>query len=453
MSETPGGLYEALLTGRVQQLIDQLPDDRLAAEVGSLANAESADRVSRHIGRLLAQAIESMPERERATRAVQLAAEVIGHLQTITAGRDLGFAAEVPTAPAQVLRSILRLQPDGSRELIERPLTPLLDTTVLTNAHGEPAVAHELRAEIPSADGIDVLMAFIPLEWGPEYGRRAAAPCPDWPANADSHDDVHEQHRAACPRRIDSPWRAGAGSLMTRHLRALHAKAWTFHRASGYSTAYIGSSNLTHSAQVTGLEWNVRLSAALNPDAVAKMTAVFESYWASKDFIPYDADEFRQRTAADAPIELLLSPLEVVLRPFQEWLLDQIALARHMGHHRNLLVAATGTGKTVMAAVDYARLRATLPRDRLLFVAHRDEILDQSRNTFRHALRDGSFGEKWVGRERPMRFEHVFASIQSLNASGVERIEPQHFDVVIVDEFHHAAAPSVRSDARETSTP
>ena len=83
-----------------------------------------------------------------------------------------------------------------------------------------------------------------------------------------------------------------------------------------------------------------------------------------------------------------------------------------------------------------------MPRDRLLFVAHREEILDQSRSTFRHVMRDAAFGEKWVGRSRPSRFEHVFASIQSLNASGVSLIDPEHFDVVIVDEFHHAAAPS-----------
>ncbi len=95
-----------------------------------------------------------------------------------------------------------------------------------------------------------------------------------------------------------------------------------------------------------------------------------------------------------------------------------------------------------MAAVDYARLRERLSRDRLLFVAHREELLEQSRATFAHALRDASFGEFWVGGHRPSRFDHVFASIQSLNRSGLESIDPTHFDVVIVDEFHHAAAPS-----------
>ena len=138
----------------------------------------------------------------------------------------------------------------------------------------------------------------------------------------------------------------------------------------------------------------------------------------------------------------LLSPIELELRPFQEAMLEHVVLARHQGHHRNLIVAATGTGKTVMAAVDYARLRSELGRSRLLFVAHREEILDQSRATFRYALREAAFGEKWVGGHRPERFEHVFASIQSLHSVDVRNIDRTHFDVVIVDEFHHAAAPS-----------
>jgi superfamily II DNA or RNA helicase len=78
----------------------------------------------------------------------------------------------------------------------------------------------------------------------------------------------------------------------------------------------------------------------------------------------------------------------------------------------------------------------------LLFVAHRKEILAQSIATFRHALRDQAYGELWVGGERPRHFDHVFASIQSLNAADMERLNSKQFDVVIVDEFHHAAADS-----------
>ncbi len=147
----------------------------------------------------------------------------------------------------------------------------------------------------------------------------------------------------------------------------LHAKAWLFHRHSGHSTAYIGSSNLTHSAQVAGLEWKVRVSAARNAAVVAKVGAVFESYWQSDDFRPYDADEFDEATERDARPDgptVLLSPIELRPEPFQERLLEQIAVARRHGHHRNLLVSATGTGKTVLR--DYPGIdgpaRYRLPR-------------------------------------------------------------------------------------------
>jgi superfamily II DNA or RNA helicase len=221
-----------------------------------------------------------------------------------------------------------------------------------------------------------------------------------------------------------------------------------FHRRSGFSTAYVGSSNLTHAAQVTGLEWNVRVAAARNLDIVAKFGAVFDSYWEGGNFVAYDREEFedhaRRAGQTDAGPQIFLSPVELRPEPFQERLLELIEVARRAGHHRNLLVSATGTGKTVIAALDYAALRNRPGRARLLFVAHREEILDASLATFRHALRDPSFGEKWVGGTKPVDFDQVFASIQSLNAAGLEDLAPDHFDVVIIDEFHHAAAASYR---------
>lgn len=177
------------------------------------------------------------------------------------------------------------------------------------------------------------------------------------------------------------------------------------------------------------------------------MTSVFDAYWTGGDFRAFDHDEFikeTERTRISGP-SIILSPIELRLEPFQERLLEQVIVARRQDHHRNLLVSATGTGKTVMAAIDYSRLREMLPRCRLLFVAHREEILDQSLATFRYAMRDPSFGEKWVGKHRPTNFDCVFASIQSLNAAGYSSLAADYFDVVIVDEFHHAAAPSYKN--------
>ena len=197
---------------------------------------------------------------------------------------------------------------------------------------------------------------------------------------------------------------------------------------------------------MTGLEWNVRVSGARNPDILAKFGAVFDSYWEGGNFVPYERAQFveEQRRAGrtDTGPRVILSPIELRPEPFQSRLLELIEVARQQGRHRNLLVAATGTGKTVMAALDYATLRLRLNRARLLFIAHRHEILDQSLSTFRYALRDPSFGELWVGGAHPTRFEHVFASVQSLSAADVNAFPADHFDVVIVDEFHHAAAAS-----------
>ena len=411
------------------------------AEVADLRDAEASDRMSRHLAGMLARAIERAPEGKRSAEAVRIAAALTRRLQSLTEARG-DWRGDEPVEPGQVLVGLLRPLPDGRPQSIERPLTPLLDTTVFTNAPGEPAVGHELRAEVPSADAIDVVMAFV--RWSGvrplmDALRRHCEEGKPLRVLTTTYTNSTEQRALDELERLGAQIKVSYDTSSTR----LHAKAWIFHRQSGYSTAYIGSSNLTHSAQVLGLEWNVRVSAARNPDAVAKMAAVFTSYWESRDFAAYDAAEFGRRTQVLAAEDLtLLSPVEIELRPFQEALLEHVTLARHQGHHRNLLVAATGTGKTVMAAVDYAHLRQELLRSRLLFIAHREEIIDQSRATFRHALRDAAFGEKWVGGHRPGLFEHVFASIQSLNSADVHKIEPTHFDVVIVDEFHHAAAPS-----------
>lgn len=437
MHELNHGLYEDLITemlaGRLESALGG------SAATADLRNAEAADRLALHVARVVERAVASLPDDDRAAVGTQIARRLVELIAEEP--QRAALLQERPIEPGRVLRAIRESGPDGRIRDIDQPLIPLLDTTLLTNSPGEPRVGHQILAEIPSADRIDVVMAFI--------RRTGIAPLRE---QLRKHVEAGKQLRVlttiytGSTERLALDWLDELGadvrvSYDTGTTR-LHAKAWLFHRDSGFSTAYVGSSNLTHSAQVSGLEWNVRVSGARNRAVVEKISAVFESYWQQVDFVRYDPEQFNEATRRQRtdPNTLLLSPVEIRLEPFQERLLEQVELSRQQGRSRNLLVSATGTGKTVMAAVDYARLRTSLPRARLLFVAHREEILAQSRATFAHALRDGSFGEMWVGGRRPTDFEHVFASIQSLTANGVENLDPQYFDVVIIDEFHHAAA-------------
>lgn len=440
MPLTPLGLYESLITEGLSDRLGGISGNQYVVR-DALRAPEVADRMALHLGHIVERAMELVPEKERAARGIQLSRQIIDLINQSIG--DEAFAIERPVAPGEVLRAVQQLLPDGSQAALSAPLTPLLDTTLLTNAPQEPRVGAQLLSELGSADRIDIVMAFVrmsgirpflaALKRHCESGRSLRVLTTTYTGSTEL-------------RALEALADAGAEVRVSYELGGtrLHAKAWLFHRGSGFSTAYVGSSNLTHQAQVSGLEWNVRISGARNPGVIRQIEAIFESYWNGQDFRTFDSDEFRSRVADASPQRAALSlvPLDLRLEPFQQRLLEQIALARSLDHHRNLLVSATGTGKTVMAAMDYAGLRSSLPRSRLLFIAHREEILSKSRDTFRIALRDPSFGETWVGGQRPTRFEHVFASIQSLSHADLGNLAPDHFDVVVVDEFHHAAAPS-----------
>ncbi len=326
----------------------------------------------------------------------------------------------------------------GEATTIPRPTTPLSESDLLTNATGEPTIGNEIALEIESADHVDVICAFI--RWSGI--RQLFEPIRRLTAAGKAVRFVTTTYLGSTERRaLDELVAAGAqvrvsyDDVNTR----LHAKAWLFARNTGYSTAYVGSSNLSVTAQHLGLEWNVRLSAVGNPELLAKVRATFDTYWESPQFEDYDPQRDRERfdaaiakarggpsatTGSDAD-GIDITFLDVTPKPFQARILDELEAERERHNRwRNLVVAATGTGKTVIAALDYRRLRDRWPDASLLFVAHRAEILNQSRRMFRTVLRDGTFGETYVGGARPERWRHVFASIQSLAALGVEAIDP-----------------------------
>ena len=170
-------------------------------------------------------------------------------------------------------------------------------------------------------------------------------------------------------------------------IERLHAKAYIFVRNSGLSTAYIGSSNLSKSAQTDGLEWNLRVTNVENPHIIKSALATFDMYWNSENFEDFGIggiEKFnrelkRQRDAKDPQKQFEMFNRYQVL-PHQKQILDRLQVEREENDiWRNLVVAATGTGKTVVAAFDYKRFHEhNRNRSRLLFVAHRKEILKQS---------------------------------------------------------------------------
>ncbi|MDZ7674561.1 MAG: DEAD/DEAH box helicase family protein [Acidimicrobiales bacterium] len=428
------GLYDELVT---EALAAQLTED---AATEAVDPADAPHRLAEHIGRVLHREFPGLDadEAHALTRRVLELAGTSGH---------------APTEPLTALRGVGRRNSTGDLVLPDRPQVPLGQHDLLVNATGEPQLANELKKEIASADRVDLIVAFV--RW---YGVRLIID--ELTAALDRGVAVRlltttytgSTERNALDRlaELGVDIQVSYDTAVTR----LHAKAWVFHRNTGFSTAYVGSSNITRSAMLDGREWNLRVSKAASPALFDKVATAFDANWASADFEAYDPgrdadrlDDALERGSGRRDEASALSGLTLTPWPYQQEILDAIESARTIhGSYRNLVVAPTGTGKTVVAALDYRRLAQQADDElSLLFVAHREQILDQSRRTFREALLEPSFGEKLVGGERPSEGTHVFASIQSLHSLGAEHLDPTGFDVVIVDEFHHAEAATYRA--------
>jgi superfamily II DNA or RNA helicase len=235
-------------------------------------------------------------------------------------------------------------------------------------------------------------------------------------------------------------------------IERLHAKSYIFERNSGFSTAYIGSSNLSRSAQTDGLEWNIRVTNIENPHIIKSAIATFERYWDSANFEDFRIGGiekfYRELSLQRQPVSSVTMLQHYQILPHQKAILDRLQVEREeCGLYRNLVVAATGTGKTVISAFDFKRFHDANPSARLLFVAHREEILKQSAHTYRSVLQDANFGELWVGKYMPHEsLEHLFVSVATLNNNmeKFEQLGADYYDYIVIDEAHHAAAESYR---------
>ena len=351
--------------------------------------------------------------------------------------------AEV-VVPPHVLLGIKGLSPLGDPvDLAARPATPFSQSDLLVNAEGQPNIGSELRGELASADSVDLLCAFV-IWSGVRHLRDALAALRDRGGRVRV---ITTTYMGATEKRaVDELFNLGAEVRVALDARTtkLHAKSWLLERDSGLTTAFVGSSNLSHTALFDGLEWNVRLSAGDAAHVIDRIRMMFESHWASEHFSPYDpavnGDELEQalrehdRRSLGEVSTISFANLDVRPYPHQQRMLEQLTIQRDRhDRHRNLVVAATGTGKTVVAGLDYRQLVERAGRDlSLLFVAHREEILKQSLATYRAIMRDGAFGQIHGG-GRVAEGRHVFAFIQSLREQRLVQIADDTFDVVVVD--------------------
>ncbi|MCW2920596.1 MAG: helicase [Thermoleophilia bacterium] len=455
------GLRDELMTEELRSLVSQLSDERVVTS--RLSEAEAVERIGRH----LLQAARRLRAPAKASDIDAMAQ--VANRAVLTLGDD--FAGDQLVTPVGLLTGIVPAQVGAETpKLPPAPSIPLATTELLVNGDGQPTLGQLLLQEIRCADNVDLICAFV-----------------GWTGVSQLLDELRALVErggsirvvtstylgATSGKALDELVKIGA-SVCVRYdgnATKLHAKSWLFHRPGGLDTAYIGSSNLSQAALHDGIEWNVRLARADAPAVFIRMQGTFDSYWNDASYEPYSlvdrkrlddelarakgSDQQRHsarsqreieqlnRQLADAYAELALRP-----RPHQQHVLDQLELRRRtFDEHRHLVVAATGTGKTVMAALDYARLCSEgEPRPKLLFVAHREQILVQARSTFRQVLQDPAFGEILGGSEGAARVgRHVFAMIQTISSpSRLEAIERDAYDVVYIDEAHHGTADSWR---------
>lgn len=435
------GLYDALVTEHLSHRLEAWESLGHVIDKAEVDENEVPHLLGQFIGQAAARALARV---KKTDERVEFANQLLRRLDDMLAVGESGLP--------QRLRALVE---NSSSEVPPRPLTSLSEPALLTNATEDPNLKHELEAELPSADRVDLLIAFV--RWS---GLRLLVPALR-----------RLRDRGARLRVITTTYMGvterGAIDYLVRELGAevsigyeqhstrLHAKAWLLRRKTGFDTAYVGSSNLSKAALLDGLEWNVRLSAIATPRLLDKFEATFDAYWASDEFEAYDPDrdaerftEALKRAGSQGRAGSLFDIPALVPHPYphQREILEDLDMQRTMHDvHRNLVVAATGTGKTVVAAFDFRNLRDRLGGSpSLLFVAHRKEILQQALAAYRHVLADREFGELHVDEHKATSWRHAFASVQSLNARGIDAFARDQFDVVVIDEFHHAAAATYR---------
>ena len=448
------GLYEQVINTALNRELSEIPDARKS--VAPIDKAEASKVLAQYLADVVQKGLENVLDNGGdISTQIGLANQIVTLIQNTTQEAD--FAALSVDQRAEQLLALLREQDPRlaigkTAADLSRPETSIAQSSLFTGSIHEPQMYTELKKEIVSADRIDMLVSFI--KWS---GLRLLMDeLREFTQNGGELRIITTSYMGATDVKAIEELRALANTKIkvsydTKRTR-LHAKTYVFYRDTGFTTAYVGSSNLSNAAISSGLEWNVKVTRRDLPETIDKIAATFESYWNSSEFEYYSEDQ-KERLARALKAEKYFDAnnaevytMDIAPYSYQQEILDKLEAERTVrGYTRNLVVAATGTGKTVISALDYKRFcKQHLGKPcRLLFVAHREEILRQSLYTFRAVLKDANFGELFVGNYRPEGIDHLFLSIQTLNSQDfTAKTAPDFYDYIVVDEFHHAAAPT-----------
>lgn len=455
------GIYEQIVNTKINRELQQLDLEKYNIELDKLYADDARRILTIYISYVINQALQylrdsfpSSMESESLLSQIRLCNEIVREVAEHT--KEPEFEDNLILEKGEVLTSLYEKM-NSARSIRSvkavHPETSIVENALFTGATNEPSMLSELKKEILSSDSIDLLVSFI--RWSairPLYTELKAFTKRDGVRlRVIATTYMQATEYKAISALAELPNTEVKINYETNHVR-MHAKAYLFRRDTGFSTAYIGSSNLSRVALTDGLEWNVKVTEKESFDIVRKVSVMFESYWNDASFEIFDPT----RSDCCRKLQGELSKvsegkgterkLQVDVRPYayQQEILDNLDAEREVyGHFRNLIEAATGVGKTMIAAFDYKKFKEKHARARLLFVAHRKEILEQSIQKFQEVLNDFNFGELYVDGRRPLDVEHLFISIQSFNSAKLAQwTSEDYYDYIIVDEFHHAAAAS-----------
>ena len=446
------GLYEQIINKGLETELSVT--DKLSTTV-PIDSAEASKVLAKYIAEVVEKGLDNVADNGGdVSSQVALANRIISTIINETKENELdemtvAERAEQLLALFDKKNSILAID---EKAAIIRPETSIAQSSLFTGAIHEPQMFTELKKEIISCNRIDMLVSFIKWSGLRLIMDELAA----FTQNGGELRIITTSYMGATDVKAIEELRKLSNTKIkvsydTRRTR-LHAKTYVFYRDTGFTTAYVGSSNLSNAAISSGLEWNVKVTRKDLPETIDKIAATFESYWNSNEFEYYCEDQ-KERLARALKAEKYFDnnsaeiyTMDIAPYSYQQEILDKLDAERKVrGYNRNLIVAATGTGKTVISALDYKRFcRQNSDKPcRLLFVAHREEILKQSMYTFRAVLKDANFGEMFVGNYKPESIDNLFISIQTFNSqSFTDKTSPDFYDYIIVDEFHHAAAPT-----------